>query len=348
MRALFLYEDVSGGGFAEARPPEDLLRQGWAMRDALLADLLRCGRRRILTTLDARLVSVPRPEVELIRVRPGEHERVFRECAERADEAWIIAPETGGRLASLTEAAEAAGARVLGSPADAVRAVADKLALARRLGVAGVRTPRTWPASEADGAGYPRVVKPVHGAGCDGVWLARHAGELPAAVRAAEAAGGVALVQNYIEGRAASVSVLCLDGRALPLSLNAQEVRAGRPFAYLGGCVPLEHRQASEALAAARAACESAAGLRGYVGVDLVLARDGAYVIEINPRVTASYVALREASDVNVAGLVLDAIESGRLPQPPGLRRTVRFSATGELLETKRYRFVNRIGIVAP
>jgi predicted ATP-grasp superfamily ATP-dependent carboligase len=74
-------------------------------------------------------------------------------------------------------------------------------------------------------------------------------------------------------------------------------------------------------------------GLLGYVGVDLVLgdAADGSqdYAIEINPRLTTSYVGLRQLAEFNLAEAMLVAA-AGKLEQPlrwkPG---HVRFSSDG-------------------
>src|SRR5690606_3678108 len=48
--------------------------------------------------------------------------------------------------------------------------------------------------------------------------------------------------------------------------------------------------------------------LAGYVGVDLMVVNDDRLrleVLEINPRLTTSYVGLRAATGTNVAGLIL-------------------------------------------
>jgi predicted ATP-grasp superfamily ATP-dependent carboligase len=54
--------------------------------------------------------------------------------------------------------------------------------------------------------------------------------------------------------------------------------------------------------------------LWGYVGVDLVLTGDGPVVLEINPRLTTSYCALRPALGLNTAALVLDLLKGAPLP----------------------------------
>jgi predicted ATP-grasp superfamily ATP-dependent carboligase len=76
-------------------------------------------------------------------------------------------------------------------------------------------------------------------------------------------------------------------------------------------------------------------GLRGYVGVDVVLTRSEAVVIEVNPRLTTSYLGVRSAIEENVAALALAAC-AGKLPAQPTARRLIRFSATGRILSASR------------
>lgn len=333
MRTLFVHEYVSGGGFAGRPLPDGLLSEGRAMLSALLSDLAAFGGRRIVTTLDARLDLRAPDGVEVVRVPAGAHAAVFDEIAASADAAWITAPETEGILAELTSRAEARGASPIGSPSEAIRLASDKLALARRLREVGVPVPRTWSAERSPAAvregGLPLVLKPVLGAGCEGVRLARDGLGLRDALAAAAETGRAAIVQEYVEGVAASASVLCVKGRAVPLSLNGQAIRVGRTFRYEGGWLPLRHSQAEAALAAACRACETVPGLRGYAGVDLVLGPRGPVVIEINPRLTTPYVGLRAAVRGNVSGWVLAAVEEGTLPERVEIARAVRFAASG-------------------
>lgn len=332
---MFVHEFASGGGFAGLPIPEDLLQQGASMLRALSEDLASSGAHRLVTTRDSRVSLELPPRIEAIPVAEGCHTDVFRALARAAEHAWIIAPESGDRLARLTVLASQLGPRVIGSNPAAVRLVSDKLALARLLANWGVAAPRTWPASQARVAvrevGFPLVVKPRRGAGCEGVNLARDSAALAGILAVAAESVDEVVVQEYVPGCAASVSLLCADGRARPLSLNAQDVRPGVPFSYLGGWVPLAHAAAAEALEASGRLCERIPGLRGYVGVDLILSpsHPHVFVIEVNPRLTTSYIGLRAAANVNLAEQVLRAVRFGELPDPPRLERLVHFSATG-------------------
>jgi predicted ATP-grasp superfamily ATP-dependent carboligase len=138
-------------------------------------------------------------------------------------------------------------------------------------------------------------------------------------------------MQAYVRGQAASVSLVADGRRAVPLAVNAQRVAAAAGFSYRGGATPFDHPLAEAAAAAAAQACAGIPGLRGYVGVDLVLTRSAPVVIEVNPRLTMSYLGLRAVLDENVAALALAAC-GGTLPTPPVLKRRVRFTAAGQVV----------------
>jgi predicted ATP-grasp superfamily ATP-dependent carboligase len=124
------------------------------------------------------------------------------------------------------------------------------------------------------------------------------------------------------------VSLLADGHRAVPLAVNAQRVAAGAAFAYRGGSTPFDHPLAAAAADTATRTCAAIPGLRGYVGVDLVLTDAGPVVIEVNPRLTMAYLGVRAVLDGNLAALAMAAC-LGTLPAPPVVRRRARFSAAG-------------------
>jgi len=303
----------------QGAPVADRVVEGRAMRDAVVADLARLP--------DARVVVVAR-------------RRDFRAALRSADAALVVAPEESGILERLCRLVERSGRTLLGPSSEAVRLLADKLRTARVLAAAGVPTPRTRVLSFLSARPAlrdmttPFVLKPRDGCGGQGVVVVRHRRQIDAAldvVRRATRRDDL-LAQEYVPGRPVSVS-LVVSARVLDLGLNRQRLRAGPTLAYLGGETFWPHARAGKALAAARAAVEalpnSCRGVRGYLGVDLVIGRTGATVIEVNPRLTTSYVGLRLSIRENLASLIVDAVAGRALPVRVTQVGRCRFGADG-------------------
>jgi len=337
---ILVHEFASGGGFAGRPVSRSLAREGRAMLTALLADLsaLRCH--DIVATTDRRFKLIAPARVDIVPIEPG-RPPLSDELLAAVDAVWLVAPETGGCLEQLAATVERAHRTLLGTGSRAIRRAADKRRLPRRLARFDVPHPRTRlvrPGADlrgiADDLGYPVVVKPHRGAGCEGVSLARTLSELRAAIGSIRPALPVA--QAYVRGRPASVSLIAAAGRrAVALSINEQTVRAGRRFAYGGGRTPIDHPLAQRGIDAAIRACRALPNLRGYVGVDLVLTDRDAVVIEVNPRLTTSYIGVRAAlrgkrADGNIAAMAIQAA-GGTLPTPPVMRRQVRFTSDGRV-----------------
>jgi len=329
---ILLYEYVSGGGFAGNTLPPSLLSEGFAMQRGLTTDFKVAGN-EVTVLLDARLAdfSPPLAADHIMQVSEvGSAALIMEKVAESMDAVLIVAPEADQNLQKLTERVESTGARSLNSkPADIAQA-ADKAAFPARLKGLGLNSPKTLkfgledPIGDIiravkDELGFPSIFKPSNGAGCSGMSFVRGEAEIAQAVDKIRGdPSDEVIVQEFIEGASASVSLVVADAKGLPVSLNLQDITFAPPegvSSYNGGLVPFEHPLKDEAFEAAKRVAESFGGLRGYVGVDMVLANEGAFVVEVNPRLTTSYVGLRRVVDFNIAEAITDAAIKGALPE---------------------------------
>jgi predicted ATP-grasp superfamily ATP-dependent carboligase len=289
-----VHEWVTGGGLAGSPLPEDWALQGRAMRRAIAADWTSAAGpgARVIVTLDAALPDDPGPWT-IVRIGAGEHERRVRELAQSVDFTILVAPETGGVLAGLTDDLTRAGARMLGSTSEAVALTGDKERLAAWLRAEGVDTPpvrRVVPGNGLPTAAiYPAVIKPIDGAGSEDTYYVRDPESMPSAARRLPEA----LLQPFVPGSPMSASFLVdRHGRAWLAGVGSQRIAVrGARFQYEGGAMPV---RCPGALPAAVAAVDAIAGLRGFVGVDFIYdsAREHATILEINPRPTTSLVGL--------------------------------------------------------
>lgn len=261
------------------------------MATALASDLVAAGH-EVLRLWDRRLTPphhLDGMSVQFVASAPEER-RAVAELAQRAVGACLIAPENDGALAARARWVERAGGRLISPAPDWIELAGDKRATAERLAAAGVATPRNW-----DGHSWPAtlIAKPPDRCGSEGV---RRLATLADAARAL--AEGL-LIQHFCRGLPASVALLCGAGAPWPLAPCEQRF-APHAFEYVGGALPLREGHAERARELARRAIAALPPVVGYVGVDLVLGEDpnGAddVVIEVNPRLTTSYVGLRAAT----------------------------------------------------
>ncbi len=305
---IFIFEYLTGGGLYEQGQPlpglRKLLAEGRAMATALAEDFARLPECEVTVSWDAALEQhgLPACRVELVHSWK-EMEHTLHGCAKAADGVVIIAPENDGILFHLVAAVTRVGGRLWGPNEEFVRLASNKHATAEALSAAGVRTPPGMHVHE--GANFPNTLslpavwKPLDGADSQGIRLitTRDAGQF--------VSPGVGRVEAFIPGRAASVACLCGSGKILPLTPCWQFLGNDGTFEYQGGGLPLPSALAARATALARRAIEALPPATGYVGVDLVLAdaSDGSQdtVIEVNPRLTTSYIGLRQAYRQNLA-----------------------------------------------
>jgi uncharacterized protein len=196
----------------------------------------------------------------------------------------------------------AAGRRLLGCTPETLERVRDPATLAASLRSVGLAYPTTFSAADASRLTQRSrrwLRKPVRGGGGRGVREWR-GGKLD----------GRVMVQEHIAGLACSAAAVA-DGRsAVLLGVSEQLIgRRGlgaRGYAWCGNLVPPRLGESEQgALAeAARAVCAhlaSAFELRGLFGVDLVWDGERSWVIEVNPRPTASLESIEAAHEVDDA-----------------------------------------------
>jgi len=307
------------------------------MLSALATDLGQIPGVETITLLDQ---NCPRQlDGSMRRLLPEEQEQiVFQELVSAADSTIVVAPEFDDLLLTRYRWAQAAGGHVLGSSHEAISLAADKLALGRFLRSQGIPTPESVLVDDkvlTRRLVFPLVLKPRHGAGSQVTYFVGEGDHLSRSIREAQSTGwrGDFLLQPFVPGLAASVASLVGPNTCSPLLPAAQLLSDDGRFQYQGGFLPLPSPLARRALQLSERAVNCVPGLRGFVGVDLVLgeAQDGTqdFVMEINARVTTSYIGLRALAESNLAEAILRVALENRLPDLHWKEGRIRFTADG-------------------
>ncbi|SFJ10015.1 ATP-grasp domain-containing protein [Planctomicrobium piriforme] len=361
---IFVSEFVCGGDWPDFKVPTSLLTEGRAMLLAVVTDLTQLPGVTVITTWD-QCLRYARPTfpkgVQVYEVSsPTQTREVSLGLAAQSDRTLVIAPEFDDLLAARCELLRSNGARLLNCSTEAIRLATDKLAVYEMCVRAGIPTIETQLMGET--RPWPRcVVKRRDGAGSldmrlvsSDVWwdiMRRRADPIEF------------IVQPYVSARALSVTAVVDNGQLRCLfPVGGQRLSDDGLFQYLGGAIPADVSRLSPfaEMPSIEATSNSAPhsrplspedrgeggwtaatelvsrvvgeipGLHGLVGFDLLAPDDqpgDLVLVEINPRLTTSYVGYRTLSTENLAALLLNPAEAPL----PEFRGSVTFTPDGQL-----------------
>lgn len=333
---IFVYEFIT----AAARwnlptpVPPSLLAEGDAMLAAIAADFAAIAGVNVCTLRDSNL---PLLDIAGCRVLPVhdqvEESLLFGQLATAADATLLIAPETAGELLRRCRRVEALGGHLLSPSSACIELATNKQATAEHLASHNLRVPAGFIHTSDNPShlqSYPLIAKPIDGCGSQGVHLIQSTAAL-----AVLPTDGSYRLEPFIPGTPASVALLCGPAGHHALPACEQLLSTDGRFSYLGGRLPLDGHLNRRAQRLATAAVATLPTPRGYIGIDLILGMspDGSedYVIEINPRLTTSYVGLRAASRTNLAAAIL-AVTTGHSPNLCFDPTPVKFTAEGMVM----------------
>ncbi|MFG1463207.1 ATP-grasp domain-containing protein [Xanthobacter sp. DSM 24535] len=312
---VFVCEFVTSGGLRDKALPDALLPEGTLMRDAMVRDLEEIPGVQVVLCHDDRLTA---PRADSLAVGAGDDAwAIWARLAGEAHVVWPVAPETDGLLERLVVLAGAGGARVIASDLQALHIAGRKSLTAERLATAGISHIPTFLADAVpQGLAGPLVTKPDDGAGATETRIWPDA----EAVRTAIPPDAGFIVQPYVAGVPASLSVLCRPDCTALLVANLQTITQEAGTLHLSALTVGGLRDPDGALAAlARDVVAAIPGLSGIIGIDLILTEGGPVVVEVNPRITTSYAGLHASLGINPAAFLPELIRDGRPPALPHL-----------------------------
>lgn len=303
---ILLFEYITGGGLNNQPLPVALAREGQLMLQALLDELCRLDKVQPVVMLDERFKGLIKHPFATVWVNKQQDcHNVFLQEASQCAAVWPIAPEFDGILQALCHDVQRLGKRLLSPSAAAVALSADKWQTYQRLKGCAVPTVATQRLDQFSYGGSGEwMVKALDGAGCRDSHLIKHPQDWPVLDKPTDRY----IIQPHLSGDKISLSALFAHGRGYLLCVNRQYFRLiGQHYQLtrieVNYCpATLSHQALLDKVAAAMPE------LSGYAGVDLIATADGLLVLEINPRLTTSYVGIYNATGINVAEQVINGL----------------------------------------
>jgi len=313
-------EFITAGGLNRVELPQSLVQEGSLMRDALLRDISMLLNIQVITTHDARLSS---PLLGSTPITDDDDVMlIWQNLLKNCDATFIVAPEAGGQLASLVALVNDSHVLHLGCSLSAIQVASSKYLTYQQLKKAEINVIPTYrfdelmivkelaTESEAQPSLFNKwVIKPDDGAGCDDTICINSLMEVQQYLtnKAQTQSIDAQIIQPFIEGTPASISMLCKAGQAWVLGCNLQKVALyNNKFVYYGSVVNGFNTRCAHFVMIAKKIAQAMPDLAGYVGVDVMVNGDEITVLEINPRLTTSFAGLHESTGLNVTKLILD------------------------------------------
>ena len=323
---ILVFEYITGGGFNKQELPDSLLREGSLMLEALLDNLRSCAEHEngmaVVVMLDSRVngsINTAGFDTVIINPEQNSHEE-FARLALQSDAVWPIAPEFDGILQSLCQTVESLSKRLLTSPACAVAVTGNKFNTYQHLKKHHIATVPTRMFTsdtqylakqlvELNIANPVRkveqwVVKPIEGVGCSESYILTDRHDFDQM----HSRKGQYIIQPHIQGKKTSLSCLFKEGIGWLLCVNLQQFDIINQQYQLSKIIVNHHSNLSVYQLLVDNIARALPDLWGYVGIDLIETQEQLLVLEINPRLTTSFVGIDAALGINVAENVLQLL----------------------------------------
>ena len=308
---ILVFEYVCGGGFCSDDLPDSLAHEGLLMLKALLDDLAELEEHQITALVDWRFIGEFQSSINIIPiVKTDNILQRFRAELTNVDAVWLIAPESEQVLENLTLHAESFNTQLLSSPFKTIVQTSDKWQTFKQLSKYNIATVKTEILTTSTFLfSSKNVLKSRDGAGCEHCFLINSQKELELRLKKIETLSDY-IIQPFVEGNNLSISVLFKQGEAQLLCVNRQHIEIkNQAFKLLDCDVNCEIADKAIFQKLSQKIAKAFPALWGYVGIDLIQTPNQLYVLEINPRLTRSYVGMSHALKRNIAKSVLKLLD---------------------------------------
>lgn len=306
---IFLYEWSCAEFLDSNQTNSSIAREGRAMFWCLANDILEMGY-SIATICQENLIP-HNEKVNWVAPNKMDISNQFKEIANLCDRAIIIAPEFNDILIQRLEWLEKTKCENSGCSIESVRLTGDKLKMYHFWRKNNVPTISTWANLNDISKHNTYIVKPRHGAGSCNTQIVRKKSDLESIINDSINSDSFHfIIQPFYEGIPISIAVLIDAANKtrsfLPACTQLIKIHSDQ-LEYHGGECPLDVLLQQRAENVARISLKDIDGLTGWIGIDMIMGKDlngsNDVVVEINPRLTTSYIGLRKLIQQNLIGL---------------------------------------------
>ncbi|MFX0017990.1 MAG: ATP-grasp domain-containing protein [Promethearchaeota archaeon] len=336
---IFIIEFVSGGGFNQVEIPASLFAEGFGMLRSIIADFKNLDY-EIETLLDFRIHFLSRYlNADFINIIQNSDNfcAKFKECIKKSKFCFIIAPEFLNILFNLTKIALDNDRIVLSVGLKGIILGSSKLKTYNFLKEKKICTPITFLVPYKQGRfdiefiirklnefDAPIIIKPEDGVGAESIYYFENESQIIKFFNQSTDLFDYSrryILQEFIEGVDLSVSVIgnnnpnkLSKSSPIIIGINHQHIvikDSHHESKYLGGYTPVENWEDIALSLKKNFEKLNFSYFNGYFGIDFIQKQEKLLsFVEINPRLTTSYIGIRNVVRQNLMEIILNFDEN--------------------------------------
>ncbi len=336
-KKIFIFEFVSGGGFNKESIPSSLFSEGYSMLKSIIEDFKKLNF-EILTLLDKRikfLSAYLKADFILFVDLDDNCIEKFEKTLLKSDCCFIIAPEFSNILYNLTEIAYKYKKQTYSIGLNGIKLGASKMNTYEFFKKSHVPTPETYVIPVYDGQfdldfihnkfnelNNSIIIKPEDGVGAESILHIDQEEQINKLFGNSKNVLDLSrkyILQRFIDGVDMSMSLIGVSkfNDVIPyiLSINTQNVilcKNSIDSRYNGGMTPAENYDEIQSSLQPLIKKLNLSDFKGYFGIDFIKTpKAGFQFIEINPRLTTSYLGIRNIYKMNIFNLIVKPMKMG-------------------------------------
>ncbi len=327
-KSVFVFEYVSGGGFNKTKIPSPLFSEGFAMLKSICEDFKLSGF-QVYSVFDYRikfLIDYVKVDYAKVVYKDDNFISIFKELTRKSDYAFIIAPESENILYNLTSIVKNLPTKLLSNELEAIKLGTSKLLTYQFFLKNNLPTPSTMKVDFNDNLSLmnftadlskPLILKPLDGVGSEQVYFFNSNEDFESFLKDPPIyfdKSRAYVIQEFVSGRDMSTLLLSnspfLKNAILILGVSNQRILL-QPICsnlrYLGGDSPVFfENEGFYHLLYKKLNKIDFSKFHSFFGIDFISTKECEIsLIELNPRLTTSYIGIRNVIDFNPVSLLL-------------------------------------------
>ncbi|MGV9171401.1 MAG: ATP-grasp domain-containing protein [Promethearchaeia archaeon] len=332
---IFIFEFISGGGFNKEQIPSSLFCEGFAMLNAISADFSQLPF-EVHTLLDERIVFLSNylqiDQYSSVSQK-DDYTAKFKKILSMCDACFIIAPEFSNILYDLTMLAKGMDKTILSVNPKGIELAGSKIKTSHMFEAYEIPTPKTVSLSPKNQnihnqlpritkeLGFPIIIKPNDGVSAESLYVLENKKKLEKFLQSKKYLDNNReyVVQSYHHGQDLSASLIlpliqseksAVDRKSILLSINRQILKfkdISVDSEYFGGSTPVAELKTIAEKFLNYLNRLDLTPFQSYIGIDFIFTDDKKLsFIEVNPRLTTSYIGIRNVLEENPMNILLN------------------------------------------